>query len=99
VKRGTNRRPPGRDQPLPPGGVWLVCAETGDWVGDVLEAAPGRSWWGAVGIWRRYHVSLVDIVCKAGHRHVRPPGRKVAGSMGEARRRQTSLPLTVYPAR
>jgi hypothetical protein len=99
MRRGTNRRPPGGGRPLPPGAVFLVCTKTGDWVGDVLEAAPGRPWPAATGIWRRYHVGLIDSGCKAGHRHMRPPGHKVAVKMAEARRRNTSVPLSVYPTR
>lgn len=68
--------------------MFLVCTETGDWVGDVLEVA---------GAWRRYHVGIVDNGCKAGHRHMRPPGHKVAAKMAEARRRNTSVPLNVHP--
>jgi hypothetical protein len=79
--------------------VNLKCAVTGDWVGDVLEASTGRPWHGATGIWRRYHVALIDTGCKAGHRHVHPSAEQVAARMAEARRRRQSLQLTVYPTR
>ena len=100
MKRSTHRYPPGSDRPLPPGAVYLVCREAGgDWVGDVLEAPPERPWWGATGLWRRYHVALIDTGCRAGHRHIRPSASEVAGKMAQARRQRTSKPLSVSPLR
>ena len=99
MKRNTRRPSPG-GRALPPGSVYLVCAETGDWVGDILDAGAGASWWDrgpqTIG---RYHVGLVDTACRALHRHARPPDHRVVAKMTQARRKRTSIRLRVPPLR
>jgi hypothetical protein len=99
VKRNTRRPSPG-GRPLPAGALYLVCTETGDWVGDVLDAGPDGSWWGrGPDIIGRYHVGLVDSGCSAGHRHAYPPVHKLDAKAAEARRNRTSVRLGVSPVR
>jgi hypothetical protein len=97
VKRSTRRRSPGDREPLPPGGVYLVCTDEGDWVGDVIDAGEGRTWWKG----DRYAVWIDDGACTVTppHRHAYPPDHKVAAKAAEARRKRTSIPLRVSPVR
>jgi hypothetical protein len=99
VKRNTRRPWPGRG-PLPAKSVYLVCTETGDILGDILDRGPGGSWPGkGPGVVGRYHVNLQDSGCTADppHRHAHPADRLVTAKMAQARRQRTSIPLRVSP--
>jgi hypothetical protein len=99
VKRNTRRTSPGGRQ-LPSGSAYLVCSETGDWVGDVLDAGAGDSWWRrGPDVIGRYHIELIDSGCSAGHRHAAPSAHRVSVKMAEARRKRASIRLEVSPKR
>jgi hypothetical protein len=74
--------------PLPSGTVMVVCGETGDVLGDVLERDEG---WHPDG--RCYDIGLIDAACTAEvpHLHVHPSQDEIAASVAEAKEYRTVI--------
>jgi hypothetical protein len=74
--------------PLPPGTVILTCGETGDVVGDVLEADNDDGWW-PHGL--RYDFALYHGACSGDHVHEPPTQDEIAARVAEAKRLGTVI--------
>jgi hypothetical protein len=68
--------------------VGIECGETGDVLGDVLEAPSAEGRWPDG---RRYDIGLIDGVCQGGHAHVLPTQDEIAVRVAEAKQFQTVI--------
>jgi hypothetical protein len=66
----------------------LVCRQTGDVLGDVLEAENADGYWPDG---RRYHIGLNDAACSGMHVHEHPTQDEITVKVAEAKRTRTVI--------